>query len=91
MSSRSDHRGHWPSGKRRNPIPADWPRIRGALDQAAQRRQMRLVARKIGVHVDTVYRWRVGDLLPEPDRIAGLIDALYALKLYYVRPARSRS
>lgn len=78
-------KGHWPSGKRRHPEPPDWRRIRAALDEAAKHRQGRLVASKIGVHVDTVRRWRQGEDVPSPAYLADTIAALYALKLYFVR------
>lgn len=81
-------KGHWPRGKRRHPEPSDWQRIRAAMDEAANRRQMRLVAKKIGVHPDTIIMWRKGTLIPAPERVKPLMDALYALKLYWQRSGR---
>ena len=81
-------KGHWPQGKRRHPCPPDWPRLRAALDEAFSRRQGHLVARDIGVHRDTIFRWRRGVDLPEPRHVRPMIDALYALKLYFVRAGR---
>lgn len=74
--------GGWKRGKRRHPTLDDWPRIRSALDEAAKRRQMRLVARKIGVHHDTVGRWRKSIDMPSPKFIEPIVAALYALRLY---------
>lgn len=81
-------KGHWPSGRRRHPDPPDWPRIVAAMNEAAKRRQTRLLTRKAKVHEDTIRRWRKGIDMPEPDRVQPLIDALYALRLYWVRTGR---
>jgi hypothetical protein len=82
-------KGHWPAGKRRHPEPPDWPRIRAALDEAAKRRQTRLVAREVEVHPDTIYAWRKGEDLPAPMYVRKLVASLYALKLYWVRTGRN--
>jgi hypothetical protein len=76
------------AGKRRHPEPPDWTAIRRAMDAATGRRQGRMLARKIEVHVDTVRRWRRGLNLPAPGRIRPLIDALYAMRLYRANKSR---
>lgn len=80
--------GGWTRGKRRNPAPQDWERMRAAISEAVARRQTPLIARNVGVHRDTVLRWRSGHDLPSPNRVRALIDALYALRLYRVRGDR---
>lgn len=68
-----------PLGRRQAPPP------RAALDEAAKRRQLR----KIRVHEDTIRRWRKGVDVPDPCYVPLIIDALYALKLYWVRTGRT--
>lgn len=85
----SKTKGHWPKGKRRNPEPPDWSRIVEALDMAASRRQSQLIADKIGVRRETIMRWRRGVDFPEKHCVKPMIDALYALKLYWLRAGRN--
>lgn len=80
-------KGHWPAGKRRHPVPPDWAAICRATDQAFARRQGRLLASKIGVHRDTILRWRRGVDVPAPAKVKELIAGLYALHLYRVKMA----
>lgn len=82
-------KGHWPRGKRRNPEPPDWPRILAALEVAAERGQQSLIARKLEIDRATVFRWRHRGDYPERRHVQPLIDALYALKLYWVRTGRN--
>lgn len=59
-------KGHWPKGKRRHPEPTSWGEIRSNLTLIGKRRKTRALARKMGVHPDTIFRWRRGVDIPAP-------------------------
>ena len=69
-------------------MPADYDSILAAITEAFRRRQGRLLAKKTGVHVDTVLRWRARVDIPDPIYVDPLIASLYALKLYRVKGKR---
>jgi len=79
MAGRPKVKGHWPKGRRRHPEPADLAALLRDLDSAARRRLGRRVARRAGVHVDTLRRWRRRIDIPHPDRARRTRAALAAI------------
>lgn len=70
-------KGHWPKGKRRNPV-GDWPSLRlavvGLIDQhwAYGVRSAGALARVVGVDSRTVGRWLRGEDMPPPAAVTKL-------------------
>lgn len=82
-------RGHWPRGRRRNPItPRGWERLRAAiaaiLPDAPRhgRLSRRALARYLGVSDRTVRRWLDGTDYPSAEYLPGLRAWLRAEKRF---------
>lgn len=73
MSTRTDGRGHWPAGKRRNPDSGQWSRILQRLQTILgthHRRGVvsaRALAAHLGVSDRAVRRWLRSEDRPAPD------------------------
>lgn len=69
-SSRSDGRGHWPAGKRRNPDRGNWSRVRLSLRRFIEEHycrgviSIRAVAADLGVDDRSVRKWLDGTSRP---------------------------
>lgn len=69
-------KGHWPKGKPRN-THTDGKEVRRLLDIAAGKRMQAEVARRLGVPVKTIWRWRTGVHVPSEGmarRIAEIVE-----------------
>lgn len=88
-------RGHWPAGKRRHEIPAEWTDIKARILRAVRAPDMRTrksarengprlslrgVAEFIGVHERTVRRWMRGVDIPPTEAMAKLARYLKRVK-----------
>lgn len=72
-SSRTDGRGHWPAGKRRNPDCGKWSRLRLTLSRFLDDRYEigritpRALATELGVSDRAVHRWLSGQHRPSEE------------------------
>lgn len=81
VGNRSENRGHWPKGKRRNTAVAAWSQLRRRLTRllAMPDRHVSIdsewvrsragLARWLGVNPRTVGRWVNGDDMPPPENV----------------------
>ncbi len=69
-------KGHWPKGKRRH-ADTDAAEVVRLLNLAAARRQQAQVARRLGVPVKTIWRWRTGIDVPSA-RVAKRLGTIIA-------------
>ena len=76
LSQRSDSRGHWPRGKRRNPDAIDTSQFVESLISSGQATIAR-IANICGVDPRTVGRWRTGKHWPPLALIERLIRKLW--------------
>jgi hypothetical protein len=91
VGNRSDKRGHWPKGKRRNDPGRKWPAVRkrldrllrtpdtGPIDESRPRRSQIGLGRYLDVSDRTIRRWLRGEQLPSEEsveRIVAFCDAV---------------
>lgn len=71
-SKRSDGRGHWPAGKRRNPDAGNWGRTRLAVRRFIDANyspgsiSYRALAADLGISDRSVRKWITGQSRPDP-------------------------